>query len=463
MPGVKYRIKNADYGTFLERRRVRRAADKILLRPEKDTFYQHWIFVPIQGNPAAWRIQTVEDPEDAQYNLPKTYLVGQTTPNKVVKLDDQLDPKLDTDWMYVRGSLTDDKTYLVSSTSGRLPSMLFVDENDEKSVSIDTQAIRKPSELKDDSMPMNYRWVITQVSPIDLPEGADIHFRIRTLVGLALQLDSSGKLNTDKEDRRGSQRCWSVKDLGNGVCTIFNPEAKKYLTTYDKGSYDWAPTAKPENEVKEEDRRWIIQPTSSFTYSISVERPIFFQSEKRTQTLSLALDQGNAILKAKKAAHNQMWLIEPEDAALDVPPGGKDPKQPNEVVPGLLTGSYKFRNTDTRKFFVSFTRSDDNWVISTDTELNANKIKVEEKGKGVVLYLAVSRLKIYISVDSSNRVVGLVNNDNYVWTIVSGPQSGQYFITASNGQVLTSPPSINANFSIASQSPDASKLWQFVP
>lgn len=41
IPGVKYRIKNADYGTFLERRRVRRAADKILLRPEKDTFYQH--------------------------------------------------------------------------------------------------------------------------------------------------------------------------------------------------------------------------------------------------------------------------------------------------------------------------------------------------------------------------------------------------------------------------------------
>lgn len=72
--------------------------------------HQQWIFVPIPGNASAWRIKAVEDPEDAQYNLPPSYLVGQTSPNKIVKLEDQLDPKLDTDWMYVRGSLSDDKT-----------------------------------------------------------------------------------------------------------------------------------------------------------------------------------------------------------------------------------------------------------------------------------------------------------------------------------------------------------------
>ncbi|KAF8904091.1 hypothetical protein CPB84DRAFT_698930 [Gymnopilus junonius] len=150
--------------------------------------------------------------------------------------------------------------------------------------------------------PMNYRWQIMQVSPINLPEGADQHYRIRTLVGLALQLDSSDKLTTDKEDRRGNHRCWTIQDLGNGICTIFNAGSKKYLTAYDKGSYNWALTVKAESDVTEEDRHWIIQPTSDFTYSISVERTITFQQAPKTQILSLALDQGNAILKAKKVS-----------------------------------------------------------------------------------------------------------------------------------------------------------------
>ena len=75
-------------------------------------------------------------------------------------------------------------------------------------------------------------------------------FRIRNFIGIAVQLDSSDKLILDREDRRGNHRAvclslcskdffslgwswWTIKDLGNGICTIFNVEFKKYLTRYD--------------------------------------------------------------------------------------------------------------------------------------------------------------------------------------------------------------------------------------
>ncbi|KAF8904092.1 hypothetical protein CPB84DRAFT_698192 [Gymnopilus junonius] len=159
-----------------------------------------------------------------------------------------------------------------------------------------------------------------------------------------------------------------------------------------------------------------------------------------------------------------MWLIEPEDAAMETPGQGGG-GQGGEVVPGLLAGSYKFRSTDTRRLFVSFTRNGNDWYISADTDLKANKIKVEQKGNGVILYYSVNRLKIYISVNGSNQVVGVVNNDSYVWTIVPGAQSGQYFITASNGQVLSLPVSggTGSAFTVEPQTQDARKLWQFVP
>ena len=47
-----------------------------------------------------------------------------------------------------------------------------------------------------------------------------------------------------------------------------------------------------------------------------------------------------------------MWLIETEDAPTMTP--GKSDYQNGEVPLGLLSGSYKFRNTETN-FSVSFT------------------------------------------------------------------------------------------------------------
>ena len=41
--------------------------------------------------------------------------------------------------------------------------------------------------------------LIISVSPADLPEGMDPQFRIRTLIGFAVQLDSSDKLTLDRE------------------------------------------------------------------------------------------------------------------------------------------------------------------------------------------------------------------------------------------------------------------------
>ena len=73
------------------------------------------------------------------------------------------------------------------------------------------------------------------------------------------------------------------------------------------------------------------------------------------------------------------------------------------------------------------------------------------KSNDADLYHSINRLKIYIAVDDTNRAVGKVNNDSYVWKIIPGALSRQYFIGRCNNLTLTCPNSMN--------SPDVVKLF----
>ncbi|KDR82393.1 hypothetical protein GALMADRAFT_237675 [Galerina marginata CBS 339.88] len=439
---VKYRIMNVDYGTFVQRRN---ADDDLAIRPKKQDALQHWVFVKIQETPPLYEIRD-PDPNET------TMLYGQLSPSPGLKASDGTSPQAEKNWSFVTDHLSGNRTYIVSNSQGRKPCMMYLDEGGALSIE---QLKKSVSQLRTEIKGEGYQWEITEVNPSSLPEGSNQNYRIRTLVGDALQLDAAHKITLDKQDRRGNHRTWAIENIGNGSCTIFNVEAKLFLATKDKGSLDWEPSLSDKPDI------WIIQPTSDFTFSIGVERNILVNTKPTLQSLSLALDRGNAILKAKKPAHNQIWLIEPEDAAINVPDDHNQGDGGKEVAPGLLSGDYKLRNTDGRKFYVSVTRNPSNntFDIASDGEQRANKFKVEVKGEGVVIYCLLNRLKVYL-VATAGKATGQVNNE-FVWKITQGGSAKQYYITDSTNKVLTSPTDIGVAFTLAAQG-QANQQWEFV-
>ena len=142
-------------------------------------------------------------------------------------------------------------------------------------------------------------------------EGKDLQFRIRSLIGIALQLDSSERLTVPFEIT--PPLCWLQ---GRSVS---------------------------------------VETTIIFLTDQKSQSEVYTQCKGDRQALGLVVHQLAKILL--QAARNQMWLIESEDTPTMTP--GKGDNQNGEVAPGLLSGRYRFRITE-RSFSPSFTRNGDN-------------------------------------------------------------------------------------------------------
>ncbi|KIL57319.1 hypothetical protein M378DRAFT_200813 [Amanita muscaria Koide BX008] len=407
--GIRYRIRNVDYGEYLEQRP---SESTIVLRQEKEDPVQHWIFVAENSKKHTYTI----------YDVEQNSMLYVNSSNKIVFDSPSSSSSSDrTIWKLITDPLKDQRTYLVDEDTY----MLYMKDRDHAEMKAETNEYNVSRTRKT----QNYQWEIIEDSPSELPPGQSQHFRIRTLNGQALQLDgTSDKLTLDTQDRKGNHRTWLITDLGNGKCTIFNQNSKKYLCVRDKGSYNWEPTALADDNIaNEENKIWIIEPTSDFTYSFSQECDVWVGRNLTSQTFSLALDNNTAILKPKKAAHNQIWLIEPEDAV--EPSDSGDKNDPNQVSPGLSPGEYKLKNADTVPYYVKIIKKNNAYSVVTCPAQSANKFQVKSQGSGVIIYCRLNGKDIYLSADSGGSIVGR-EATSYTWKVTQADKANSYYIVS---------------------------------
>jgi hypothetical protein len=453
--GVKYRIQNADFGTFLERR------DKstlVLRNLKPESKRQQWVFTKDEK----YDIYELQNADDLQY-----VLSGKTgnEPSSPGFLTIARGPATSTGkkWKFVSDSGSQpDQLYMLSGDLGDDDVIAFVDSNSKPALQQDVNItdIRRINKGED------FRWNLVEVTPAELPDG-DGKYRIRTLNGYAIHSLPGKKELSINNQQRGDHRAWEIKNLGNGKCTVFNLQEKKFLSTEKDRGEDWVPVLSTVQE------KWDINETSEFTWSICIERQLIINKYPVPVQLSLSLKDNTVILKPMKAAHNQIWLIEATDAPLDTPENGGDDGENQggggEVVPGsgLRPGEYLLRNNGPEAFtvYAKVNNATGSFDILAGRNNESSDFKVELKAGGrrgeVYIYYSANRVTRYFAMRG-----GILVGDTamYSWIVEQEPTSKLFYICDSNSpqSVLSTPLAATPDkFVTKPKTNDRSNLWTF--
>jgi len=463
-------VRNVDVGTFLERRDI---GKDLVLRPKKESVFQYWSFEKSTSDDKLWVIKAAPGPRVSTASLQKVISVN---PSSNATTFDKENSRNIYEWQFCGGEdykLIGKRTYILVETAKGAPLLLNADAA-VNGIALDSAGLNETERLTRNIQDDNYKWELLEVDDPQLPNGDNQNYRIRTLTGQALEIhedESNGKktykVKLQTQDQGDKHRHWTLEPSpGNGQYTLKNVETKKYLGTKDQGSLKWVVSAEDTPSV------WQVSATSDFTFAISALRPIMVDEAPKPQPLSLSIDKGNAILKPKKPAHNQFWLLEPEDAHLhEDEEDGEDEDNNNtgptgpkgSIIKGLLAGNYRLKSKIPSSLCVGLVRNPAFGTFSAQSvaESSASKFTVEKSTKGVVLYFKLSMLKVYLAV-SNGAIVGQPNVE-YVWKVEQGSQGKQYFIIDnSSNLVFTSPSIVGAAFSLTGRDESTTKLWDLV-
>jgi len=461
----RYRIQSVDMETFLERRNT-----DVVLRPrKKGNANQEWNFVKTRDN-----VYEIESVADSNWILIADISTG-STPFPLV-LDQRPVPsnqKTGTSWTFYTASQSNNQLYMVSEElrANRVKNYLvFVDSDGHASFKSDTD-VKATQDFHRLDKGEDYAWRLVEVTPASLPDGdSNGQFRIRTMNGLVIHtLPNQDTLST-KNQNRGDHRAWIIKDLGNGNCTIYNVEKKKYLATrlvsdiWEVVLADNPPLALMSTgstaEQEKQSAPWRIEAMSDYTWSIYVMRGTNREGFQGRDKLSLSLKNDTAILKPWKTAHNQIWMIEPTDA-----PVSSESKPTNDSV--VLSGSaltmntaYKFMSNDrSGGIRVAFSAGSYVASLTNNTSFAPSPLLMERPASGqdgeVSIYRSLSGEKHYVAL-SANQVKVVVNP--YSWTIEQAQAQGFYLIRDPQSKLYLSP-SGSLNVKAQSGPNDTTTFW----
>jgi len=442
--GVRYRIQNADFGTFLERR----GKSTLVLRNLKEqNTRQQWDLKKVEGSDT-YELQNASDND--------WVLSGKLSeiPSGSLMITKRSATSAGKKWKLVYDGLQP-QIYMISSDLGDEDVLAFVDSSN-------TPAIERDSGIQDLSRinkSEEYRWKLVEVTPASLPDG-DGKYRIRTLNGQAVHsLPGKKELSTTNQ-QRGDHRAWEIKNLGNGKCTVFNVQEKKFLSTEKDRSGEWMPV------LSAVEQKWNIRVNSEFTWSIFIEHQI--SNSGIPVPLSLSLKDQTVILKPMKAAHNQIWLIEPTDAPIDNgSTGGNTGGGIDEIIQGsgLRPGEYKLQNNGPERFtvFLKINNTAGTFDVLAgrgDSEYSDFKVELKSGGRRgeVVIYYSANSVTRYLAV-KDGILVG--NTTAYFWIIELGPNSMFYICCGDSPELVLGTANSANKFVINQKTAGPSNLWSF--
>jgi hypothetical protein len=190
------------------------------------------------------------------------------------------------------------------------------------------------------------------------------------------------------------------------------------------------------------------------------------------RSYALSLDGDKAIFKPTKAAHNQIWLLEPEDASahanddhIDDPIGtdsDSKPGQPVEVVPGLKTGDYniKSKNPSGLSLGTQFNQNKGAFDIVPYTE--GDRFTVTKTSKDTVtIYRETNDIKVYLA--ASGGEVASQMNSGYNWQIQPSGQGDFIIIDPVSKKTLWCPRTESSQYKLVNQAVDENTRYVFNP
>jgi hypothetical protein len=454
---VKYRIKNVDLGTYLE---LRELDGSFVMRPEKDDGLQFFVFEKGKDSTDKVVYKMKAAPYEGQAPALASSIFQADIKSKAATLEEP-NATFVSQWVIAGPNLKEGRVYIYVDTGKDVPALLQVNESN--ALVVDTNAAIKNSKyftrVKLDD---NYKWEVKQVNDPKIPEGDNQNYRIRTLLGSVLEVDANGGVDIEHGDNSTCSRHWTIVPApGNGYVTIFNVETKKYLSAKDKGDHNWVVATSTDKDI------WQIDPTSSFTYSIDIARQAYIKGRLTTQTFSLAVGQGKAILKPKKPAHNQIWLLEPENA--DFGDGEADEKPgTDQVAKGLAVGKYKIRNTSATALYLN---SYDNgsatycWVNTDGSGSYYNTVfQVDKYNNGAMIYHKTAYFARSVMLVNTGGAPALpIQSSPYMWKLVPAKKPKQFYIVDSaTGKALFSPQSAGTAPTLANKEEASMMIWEFI-
>ncbi|KJA15442.1 hypothetical protein HYPSUDRAFT_48368 [Hypholoma sublateritium FD-334 SS-4] len=455
----RYRIQSVDFGTFLEKRDA-----GVVLRNLKPDRTQQWVFRKVQDN--VFEIASSEDPD--------YLLVGDKPSPFALRLDSGTNLAGSTWTFYIADSRLTDRLNFVSAefTDSKRTHNYLVHTDDYGVVSTGPDnRVRGGHNFQKWNPGDDYLWRLVEVNPASLPdENLEGKYRIRTLNGMVIHSLTDQDTLSILNQNRGDHRAWNIKDMGNGMCTLYNVLKKKYLATkYISGRWipvfsDAPPTAAEDDKINSP---WRIVALNDINWSIYVLRSDDGTASSGIRDkFSLTLDEKTVILKRWKKAHNQIWMIEATDAPL--PEGNKNAGTGNTDV---LQGSplkqnvgYKFNSSDNaggiRVFYSSGTYA---VSLTNNTDFTPSPISMEVKPSGqdgeVYIFRAFGTQKHYLT---WNGYKVTVENNPYSWTIEKAPNPAYYVIRDTQSKLYLSRNVAASSLETKAQA-DATTYWAIAP
>ncbi|GJJ11726.1 hypothetical protein Clacol_005964 [Clathrus columnatus] len=428
LPEVRYKIQNVDFGTFVEWR----GKSQILLRAEKPGILrQQWYFEKVGFK--TYKIKNADNP---------TVTLSSTDSVLTASKDD-----IQNSWRIA--AVPGRPSFFLVNVSkgvGDEDVLLSAPRGEIVSVTRDTGI----SDLDQIGKPEEFRWRLIEVAPASLPDG-DGQYRVRTLNGDAIHSATQGtrKVISIQNQAAGPQRAWEVKSQGNGRCTIKSIAEQSYLCAEKVGGR-WTPglsktlgtPLKPGMPFI----TWRVKSISDFAYSFCIHLPLDPNEPTKETPMSLSVDQktfpppDKIILKPmkenSKAAHNQLWCIEAEDAPLNRDPSqvetdDNDPTLPKNFHGIEINKDYLLRyGGDSLRLYLSLDMSK-NTVISGPQE-DATPITVERNTKASV---NKDQQGVYLSASLDGKQKWLVLKNNIVeldiaphpWILEENPDETRNF------------------------------------
>jgi len=462
----RYRIQSVETEQFVERK----GAGLVLYPLKKTSENQEWVFVKKQNN--AYEIESVRNDSDS-------FLVANNSNPSSPQFGLEQRPvqgtAFGTSWKFYSASKDNDHLYIVSAElkANKVNNYLvYVNTSDREVTFGRDPSVRFEQDFRKLDKDEEYRWRLIESTPASLPDvDTDGQYRIRTLNGMVVHsLPDRDTLST-KNQNRGDHRAWTITDLGNGNCTIFNVAKKKYLATKRVNGFwehclaDSAPLALQSTgstaDEEKDNSPWRIEILGEYTWVIYVWRETVRSNVER---LSLALKDDTVILKPWKIAHNQLWMIEATDAP--VAGDAKPINDSNLVLPGstlALNTPYQFLSNDRsggiRVAFIS-----GNYVASVthNTTFTPSPLYMERNAGGkdgeVFIYRSLNATKYYLALSANMVSVGTVQ---YSWTIEQAQPQGSLLIRDTQSTVYLSPNIQSGTLIVKARSGpnDTTTLW----